>query len=1167
MTKTRIRKGGGGSGLNHPGNNSKSTASSSAFNDASSPSPDDEYHNHATPCSQIVEQICVDMFPEFFNQPNHENIEHQPTSANRAHPTTKWKLNQSEDALTLDQVIRYYLLEKRRTEQVDIYQHRQPDTITDKNDEPMTLSKKRRKKKKKKKESDSQLLQNLDFSANLNDTIDISQQNSDRIEPMDELYPLKENPNHHHQHQSFQEFQIDAMLDHVLSKQKKYASSSSSATWDTSGSEWISEINNNQKDILISQSRQLESFLQYLHQRFDTYYQQQQHQQQPTCRKIKGTRNHNHHPPNQHVTSTNTSVNLHSPDGKSLNEIDHTSVGCEQDTASIIYSQEFIPTIRLSDISSVCNRIKCSACKKSAIEYIRILTMINSGTTTGSGGGSSNNSGGTSPTSSSSSISSSSRSSSATPVVKSQDRCTIIENDDSSWIQHRHTIVEPVSKDSCVIIDSTSIQVDDEIWRRGGLQLPMSTWNAFINEYSMDEQQHALDYTALEEGDLWMMGHDTTTTNSNSSNPESTNDDSFRLVLQLFESDESNKNGKILQLIPHVQDAYTSHSGDNARRRIFPLSLTEFDKWIRTVIIPCGLKELEQYNDDAKLLASNTVLDPCLSKEDFYKLASQVHSLSIYLGDKFSSLDQALDGARSMIQQVEYELSLGPICPSASQTLELADTKCMDYFLVIEKFFYSLHRETMDARIVSNGYKLWIEDIVKRLWEAFDDAMYQLIPIITVYLRKLVNLPCRIGSIPTTCNDPLRREYYFEMLSAKLSVIVSLHRKMEAVLRPPSILASAHHRSELVRIATVSSLCSHLRAYAKNEMKRDVHDKYHDLLSHHTATIFDTIQHSNTHDILKELRVKCQGLRDAAVSLGGKLVVYDEFHVQEVPEQFKLQWNEYLICFDLQKDWLCESDSFLLEGKGLEYLLMMSMNVNRLYRVKDLIDSYNITSGETNGMPPEFPSLAVSNINNILTALISFLENTGNHHSSKWNCQVFCRGEGGRRRVFCTISAFLYQWFSLRFSEFHAEVTQSELLRTITYDPTSTNTAVNVEGGEHQCKKPNQKKHKKKTPQKTRDSNCDVIDDEYSHDIVGPDESKYDDTANEESNTCASKYDSNHTTQMNDDENDVHESSTLIINYDGCVGVTDGEIFITARDYLLARYDEILLSSHYVIHL
>ena len=119
--------------------------------------------------------------------------------------------------------------------------------------------------------------------------------------------------------------------------------------------------------------------------------------------------------------------------------------------------------------------------------------------------------------------------------------------------------------------------------------------------------------------------------------------------------------------------------------------------------------------------------------------------------------------------QAEFDVSLGPVYPSASRSLELANSKCMDYFVSAEKFFSCLHRCTMDARIVPNGYSHWIEDIMRQLWGAYEFAMHQLIPVITDYSR--INLPSRTGSTPPICNDPLRRQYYLQMLSEKLKVI------------------------------------------------------------------------------------------------------------------------------------------------------------------------------------------------------------------------------------------------------------------------------------------------------------------------------------------------------------------------------------------------------------
>ena len=91
------------------------------------------------------------------------------------------------------------------------------------------------------------------------------------------------------------------------------------------------------------------------------------------------------------------------------------------------------------------------------------------------------------------------------------------------------------------------------------------------------------------------------------------------------------------------------------------------------------------------------------------------------------------------------------------------------------------------------------------------------------------------------------------------------------------------------------------------------------------------------------------------------------------------------------------------------------------------------------------------------------------------------------------------------------------------------------------------------------------MNDSNDHEIVEQDENRSDSVVNQDSAPLTVDSDSNETEQVHDDDED--DSSVLQINYDGTIGVTDGDTFISARDYLIARYDEILLSSPYVLHL
>jgi hypothetical protein len=693
------------------------------------------------------------------------------------------------------------------------------------------------------------------------------------------------------------------------------------------------------------------------------------------------------------------------------------------------------------------------------------------------------------------------------------------------------------------LIDPTSIQVESKNFEH--LRLPMPHMTTFHSDFPMDEQ--LFDYIAMEEGQEQSSLINTIFSSNSTQNPtKSSTEESIGLLLRVLDSIDPPQR-RNLQLVPFSPDSIGSY-----KIEAFPLSLQQCEQWIRSVIIPCGLKALGKFKVDAWLRLCNTDWDKFISKEEIYSLLNRVESLVSLLDERIVSIDHTIREI-DLANQAALQVSFGPLYSMASKKLQLCDSKCRDYFLLVGQFLHLLHRRTINARIVSHGYQRWLENIIDQLWESFEDSLDQLIGISTDFRWKVMNLTKRPGSIPIVCNDPLQRQYFSEMLSSKLKVVESLRSRIGVILSLSTV--QDHHPTNLIRVAIMASLFPFGKEVEDND---DVDLEYFQLLSDQIMSVSDTMDTTN-HLEQNFQRVLAQ---ETAMTHSERLVNYNDTDMRMISGQLKLSWDANMILLEEnlenhQKE--CKyrgvSDlvgSYHTDQKELKDVFQLTNSVTRLYRVKDVIVRSNAVLNEEKREPCTASNLSRAAVDSIVITVKGMLDYSSTIADKRVkSTKVYCNGHSGRRRISCIISEFLYEWLSERFREFHADVTQSELLNTINSQPHS----VPIGCENNRSRKQSRKKEKKKSVASSgrADSSGAINNDRIV--VNSGNHSDVDDEVD-----IRPVYINLESTL--DEKTQAFDDST---KYAETVGVMDGDNFISARDFLIGRYDEIVSSHQYLV--
>jgi len=461
----------------------------------------------------------------------------------------------------------------------------------------------------------------------------------------------------------------------------------------------------------------------------------------------------------------------------------------------------------------------------------------------------------------------------------------------------------------------------------------------------------------------------------------------------------------------------------------FPFSIMDVDGIIRHIIIPCGLAELEQQNEDK------------ISPEKITLMRKDACEMVESLADNLNDLTKKFAAIQSLLHEVTGPIA--PFAPSVSKKLRECDSRCEMYMGDVMEFLISFHRSTSAARCAIHLDQKWLKGIDEKLWVGYETAIQSLIEPSTNHRWKVIQLQGnRTNVLPPMYNSKEQRTYIQEMIEEKLKILSQLNDMLDQVLVSPSSEEGCTGDStNLKRIVAHAVYFSH--NYVEERCKDTLNNvfDYKSLLSSRSASVCKTIHETKVLDVLEIQSKRIESMRSQAKLLVENMEAHSEAIIIKLPQKYESLWKANNILIEERtigddKFSKCAKAQASLESEKNELRDSCCLvgDVGRQCRLLEDLKTVDLNQSDNNTVKKPFTPGHSENLDGGQIVFTIF----GNEESQSQTSEK-CDGGGGRRRVTSIISACIYSWLQDRCMEWHADLTQKELLSAVEDEPSSVN--------------------------------------------------------------------------------------------------------------------------------
>lgn len=686
--------------------------------------------------------------------------------------------------------------------------------------------------------------------------------------------------------------------------------------------------------------------------------------------------------------------------------------------------REILPTVSISDVTNVCETVCCRLCRTSALAYLRsCIGGGNNGSTPKTGGA----------------------------------------NDGLDVSSGRGSPEHGISVDDCIVIDRLSTEIPKRAYA-GSLVVPVSGKEIVTGEVNMDVDR-AFDYVAMEEGCIESDSFSSTTVLGTSQHVGG----HFRFELRSYLDDNGRKTA--LQLQPRDGECECEH---------YPLSVEDIRCMICSVLLPCGMQELDGITDER-----------CnLTEDEMMSINKQIqHSVT-----KNAAIMQELNTMKLSLQSQLDQLS-APTIPSSfdaktSTALQRCDRESDRFLALIVSLLWSVTE--LGCRIVSAGNdEIWAMKLVEDLWVVFNSTARALIKPALSHRGRVMQLANRPGAVPQMFLNTSHRSSYKTMLDDKLRLLWNMHEKIDSILLSSvstdsdtdiNLCPSALERlSALEAFFFASGMDDDLRSKIDencikllevcNELTGTIHRGKVDDIVDDQSCRWETAEEMNrsVQSLLMEEMLKLQKNNNRPTKY---VEIWDELASQYKALKSALDEGRRrgTDCAEIQEG-NADADNFSsisFQEREMRGLFDLARVALAQWRVIRRMQNFDVLKGSTNFATRghQFPRCLRKKL--------------ADHKENKHGKEEACEGGGGKRRVTCILAALLYRWLCDRCMEWHADLTQSELLGAMDEIASSTHSSFSTSSqnsGQRSKKSSKKKKDKQKHSHARRVDLLPVADD------------------------------------------------------------------------------------------
>jgi len=482
------------------------------------------------------------------------------------------------------------------------------------------------------------------------------------------------------------------------------------------------------------------------------------------------------------------------------------------------------------------------------------------------------------------------------------------------------------------------------------------------------------------------------------------------------------------------------------------------------------------------------------------------------------------------------------------------------------------------------------KEVMEKLWYRYDRTMEDLIQCSQIHEGKVLNLANRPGAVPQMFVDVSHRSSFREMLGTKLSILSSFFEDIKCEL-----LNMKNHDDQTPNFLTI--LCTHECFYAEVDGQiesanlTELDRCCNDLLSiFHELT--QTVHSSNVRGIFDAQHKRLNRLREGVEDLDKHIISVYSLISEDLRLKYSTSWNEMRKQHNRLQSQCKSADFFGNDHMSDDFLagkLAPLRNTLELLIQNSLKEWRFVRSLKTR------PFVLKHKVERRLPKrLESWMKNPEEGHEtpSQSNVEKRCQGGGGMRRVHAILAGLLYRWLCERCMEWHAELTQSELLDSMEgqldmdgFDQSTANASF-IQGSKAGKKKKKKKKKSvastgqvsKESPNENSsasDSALDKKDKKESKDQTSDQEKESTSNIEESGEEPVGKEEHGSPQQEKDNENQSDDTTTEdadacsehgTFDRDHLIGVLDHRGgYETAEEFLCGRLEAILKESSVII--
>lgn len=470
----------------------------------------------------------------------------------------------------------------------------------------------------------------------------------------------------------------------------------------------------------------------------------------------------------------------------------------------------------------------------------------------------------------------------------------------------------------------------------------------------------------------------------------------------------------------------------------YPLTLDCIINLMKSVVLPCGL-ELKEPKDS----------DNQLTNSEYEVIVSSARDLSVEHRKKLYQIDNLMKQMRSSYEEsVASNTSRSTYDSKTPQTLNSCNECCQFVLKSIGDFMASI---TKMACVVgwTSQYGPHVMECMMDCWDQFDVTLNKLIQPTMNYRGFVLSSFNRPGQVPLLYSNKIYRDRYLEYLGVKVAMIEKLVSFLEERLVNPNLKSyrgQVHQApSPLVRLCVLNAFMSHLYR-SQNRLapsifsSADDEGEFNKLLEARVRLSQNVIKSPTKQNIEAKEKENFSEVKTLYASIAQTVLIKDSEY-KNSPEFIKKWYDQFALEREkAEQEIKSEPEQYTPE------LIASSMKSSQLLTMQWI---YMLCMRQS-FMPIDFA---------LPSRLDDWMESISGSDiisAKPINDDVTrCEGTGAKRRVSSILSVLLYRWLEARCSEWHAELTQNELLTSVDVDE-----PVVKEGPTKSSKK---KKAKKKT--------------------------------------------------------------------------------------------------------